>query len=268
MQQHTSVRGLVIRETDFGDNDRYITVLTEPGAKLEVLCRGIRRKGSRLLGAVRLFCYAELQLYESRGRFSLNDAELVISFWGVTQDIERYALACYFAELCALLCETDELCPDITKLILFALRAIEGGKRPLPLVKAAFELRALAESGFAPQLRVCGACTKALAEQALFSVREGTAVCADCARRLGGDWLPLLPSVLQAMRHIMSCELPRVFSFAVGEDSQRQLAEVCEKYTLYHMDKGFDSLKFYHSLFTPMVPPRRRRREDGDGKDE
>ena len=42
--QHVTVKGLVIRETDFGEADRFITVLTAELGKIEVLCRGIRRK--------------------------------------------------------------------------------------------------------------------------------------------------------------------------------------------------------------------------------
>lgn len=251
MQQHTTVRGLVIRETDFGDADRYITVLTDAGAKIEVLCRGIRRRGSRLGAAVRLFCYTELTLYESRGRFTLNDAALQTSFWGVTQDIEGYALACYFAELAALVAESDEPNPALTRLVLYALHALTGGKRPFPLIKAAFELRVFADAGFAPRLDACGACGSVLDEGALFSVREGVAVCPDCARRLAGDWITLAPGTLAAMRHIVACELKRVFSFTLGAQSLVQLGEICERYALLNADRGFDSLTFYHSLLAP-----------------
>lgn len=250
--EHTNVKAVVIRETDFGDADRYITVLTEAGAKLEVLCRGLRRKGSRLANAVRLFCCAELTLYESRGRYTLNDAELLAGFWGVTQDVEAYALACYFSELASLVGETDELCPEVTALLLHALAALDGGKRDHTLVKAAFELRLFADAGFLPQLSACGACGGALGGEACFSVREGVAVCGGCARRLGGDWLPVASGTLAAMRHILSCEPKRVFAFALGEASLRQLAGLCEKYALYHAEKGFTSLDFYHSLFAPL----------------
>lgn len=253
MQQHSNIHGLVIRETDFSDQDRYITVLTNSGAKIEVICRGIRRKGSRLSNAVRLFCYAEMQLYESRGRFSLHDASLVTSFWGVTQDIERYALACYFAELSSTLCQEDSLCAAITTLTLYALRALEKGKQPLPLIKAAYELRILAESGYLPQLRVCGACQSVLLAPIFFSIREGTAVCARCAGRIGGDWTGLEQGTFAAMHHVAFCALEKVFAFTLGETSLQQLSAVCEKYAIYHVDKPFESLKFYHSLFTPLV---------------
>ena len=32
--EHLTVKGLVLRETDFGDSDRYISVLTESGARI------------------------------------------------------------------------------------------------------------------------------------------------------------------------------------------------------------------------------------------
>ena len=37
--EHLTCKGLVIRETDFGDTDRYISVLTEEGRRIEVLCK-------------------------------------------------------------------------------------------------------------------------------------------------------------------------------------------------------------------------------------
>lgn len=265
MQQHINIRGLVIREVDFGDQDRYITVLTDSGVKIEVLCRGIRRKGARLAAAVRLFCYAELTLYEGRGKYTLNDAALLSSFWDVTQDIEAYALCCYFAELASLMSDSDEPLPAVTRLMLYALRALCDKKRPLPLVKAAFELRLLAEAGFAPQLEACGACGGEPAPP-MFSIQEGTAVCAACARRLGGAWTALSGGTFAAMRHILASGLPKVFSFSLGEPSAQQLGTLCEGYTLYHTERGFASLDFYHSLFQPAVVVPKREKGNGGGE--
>ena len=98
-QQHVAVKGLVIRQTDFGDHDRYITLLTEELGKIEVLCRGIRRKRGRLVTATSLFQYSEFTLFAGR-QYQLNDAVIDTAFWsGITGNIEYYALCCYFADL-------------------------------------------------------------------------------------------------------------------------------------------------------------------------
>lgn len=264
--QHQTVKGLVIRETDFGDADRFITVLTVQGARIEVLCRGVRRRGGRLMGAVRLFCLSEMTVYRGRGgKYTLNDASLVQSFWGVTQDMETYALCCYLAELAGLMSEEQAESP-VTRLLLYALRAITEQKRPQGLVKAAFELRLMAESGFAPALCFCGACQNPVAQEAYFSVREGVVLDAACRARLGGgDAVRLPEGTYAAMIHILTCEIPRVFAFALGGESAVCLHEVCEKYCLHYTERSFGSLAFYHTLNTP---PRGRDRQSGQHRAE
>lgn len=247
--QQIKLKCLVIREVDFSEHDRYITVLTEYGRRIEVLCRNARRKGSRAANAARLFCWSEFSLYERHGKFSFNDAELICPFWGVTQEIESYALACYMAELGAVLSSAEEDSPALTRLFLGALRLLSEHKRSPTIIKPSFELRLMAESGFLPQLDPCAVCGVSLEPDAVwFSVRAGTAACTDCARRLGADYRQLPKGTLAAMQHIVSADLKKVYSFSLGGDSLRILNEICEDFTIYYTDKLFDSLRFYHSL--------------------
>lgn len=248
--EHLTVKGLVLRETDFGDSDRYISVLTESGARIEVLCRGVRRRGGRQSNAVRLFCWSELTLYHARNKYTLNAAELITSFWGVTASMETYAMCCYLAELTAYMTDTDEEQPAVTRLLLYALRAVAEQKRDPVLVKAAFELRLMAETGFYPALTGCAACGGSTGEDVWFSPRDGVSRCTACAGRLGAPgYVRLLPGTLAALAHILQCEIPRVFAFALGGPSRDQLARICEEYALCRAERGFDSLNFYHSLF-------------------
>lgn len=243
------INALVIRETNFGDADRYITVLTETGRKLEILCRAIRRKGSRTANACRLFCWSEMTVYENHGKFALGEAAVLSSFWGITQDIESYALACYFAELAAAMTDTDEDMPVVTRIFLLALHALTEQKRPPALVKAAFEMRLMGESGFAPRLSPCVACDEPISDAPVFvSVRAGTALCAKCAQRLGTDGVPLSLGALAALQHMLNCDLKKLYAFSLGGDSLALLSRFAEDYALFYAERGFDSLTFYHSL--------------------
>ena len=137
--EHLTCKGLVIRETDFGDTDRYISVLTEEGRRIEVLCKGVRRRGGRMMNAVRLFCYSELTLYQGRrGKYTLQGADLIASFWGVTGSMETYALCCYLAELVGQMTDTEEDSPAAARLFLYALHALADQGRDRLAVKAAF----------------------------------------------------------------------------------------------------------------------------------
>ena len=137
----------------------------------------------------------------------------------------------------------------MTRLLLYALRAVSDQRRPTALVKAAFELRLMAESGFAPDLAVCGACQNPVEDTVYFSVREGVVLDGACLKRLGSSDAVALPGgTYAAMRHILTSEVPRVFAFALGGASAARLCALCERYCLYYAERGFGSLNFYKTL--------------------
>lgn len=246
--QHQKIKGLVIRETNFGEANRYITVLTEQGIKIEVLCRNARN--SKLAAAIRIFCFSEFTLYKKNDKYTLNDAMLLHSFWGVTQNVEIYALSCYFAECVMALTESIEYQPQITKLILYALRAISEQNREQKLVKSTFELKIMAICGFAPDLSVCGVCLKPVESQVYFSVREGVILDENCKKHIGGkNFVALSSGTYQAMKYILSHDISKIFAFTLGQDSLNQLSIICEQYMLYHLARGFTSLDFYKTLY-------------------
>lgn len=248
MAQHVTVKGLVIRETDFGESDRYITVLTEELGKIEVLCRGVRRKKGRLANAVALFCYSEFTLFSGR-RYTLNDAEIDTQFWGITGNIEHYALCCYFAELVNLATEEDQKVDDLLPMFLRALYALDRQNRQIQVVKAAFELRLAAALGYLPELNGCAVCGETECDIWSFLLENGALVCKGCRKRVGGTYFDVPQGVLDAMRYIVSCTGKKLFAFAVNGQTAQQLGVICERYLLYHLDIHCKTLDFYHSLF-------------------
>lgn len=247
------LRALGLRETDFGDYDRYLTALTEEGRKIEILCKNARRGNQGKTIAARQFCFAEFVLRERGGRFTLQEASIVRDFFAIAEDIEAYALACYLCELTNTLTDESEESPALCRMLLGALTALCAGKREKNLVKAAFEWRSMAESGYAPDLSACGVCGRVIqTPPVFFSVRAGQAADKACARRIGGDYARLSEGALRALLHVLTSEARRVYAFALSGPAAAQFCELAEQYTLYHLGRGFDSLKFYRSLCPPV----------------
>lgn len=245
------LRALVLREVDFGDWDRYLTVLAEDGRRVEILCKNARR-GKKTNPAARQLCFSEFILSDRGGRYTLRDADLVHSFFALAGDIEKYALSCYLNELTTALTVPDFENPAMCRLLLYALYALESGKRDPALVKAAFEWRVMAESGYAPDLSACGVCGEPIEHPPVyFSVRAGTAADEKCAKRVGGH-AQLADSTLRALYHVLSAEPNKVYAFALGGPAGEQFCAMAEEYVKYHLGRGFESLQFYRSLQAPM----------------
>ena len=83
-----TTQGIVLRETNYKEADKILTVLTRDWGKRTVKARGCRRKNSKLTAASQLLVYSELTLSE-RGEFTtLTEADPLEQFWSVRQDLE------------------------------------------------------------------------------------------------------------------------------------------------------------------------------------
>ena len=121
---HISTQGLVLREVNYKESDKLLTVLTAEGGKRTVKARGCRRKGSPLAAAAQLLVYSDMTLFEYRDYFTLNEAESLQQFWRVRSDLERLSLASYFAEVMEAVAVEGRPDPPALSLILNSLYAL------------------------------------------------------------------------------------------------------------------------------------------------
>ena len=185
-------RGIVLREVNYKEADKILTLLT-PEGKLAAKARGVRRKGSRLAAGCQLLVYSELTLFEYKDYYTVNEASSLEQFWGVKRDVELLALGSYFAEVCEAVAEEGVPQPELLSLILNSLYALDKLGKPQALVKAAFELKTACLAGYEPLLDACAVCG-AEPDQPAFHIREGVLHCAACRDEVGeGISMPLTP---------------------------------------------------------------------------
>ncbi len=244
---YTKTQGIVLRETDYKEADKILTVLTYDGGKRTVKARGCRRKGSRLSAAVQLLTYSEMTLFEYRDYFTLNESQTIEEFRGLRKDLALLSLASYFAEVTEAVAQEGVAQSALLSLLLNSLYALDKLQKPPALVKAAFELRLMCLAGYEPLLDACAVCGNPQPEDARFSLTEGVLHCASCRDKLspGGVSLPAADAPLAALRRIVYGDPKRLFSFALDEESLSQLGYLTEAFLLTQLERGFQSLDYY-----------------------
>lgn len=251
MPEKIVIKGLVLRETQTKEADKILTVLTAEHGRLPVIARGARRKNSRIAAASELLAYAELVLYERRGWYLLDEASTVALWDNVRRDVERLALASYFAEMTEAVTAEETPAPDVLSLLLNALYALDATEKPPELVKAAFELKLLALSGYEPLVAECAVCGSPTPEEPLFDAEEGVVVCRSCAGAAARRLSALDAGSLAAMRHVLGAERKRMLSFALRGETMARFSRVCETFALRQLDRSFRTLDFYKNLVSP-----------------
>ena len=243
---YLTIRGLVLRVTDYNDRDALLTLLTARHGKLTVKARGLRRKNSPLIAPCQLLSYGEFTLFEYRGMYTINEAHAIELFQGLRRDLCKLSLGTYFAQAAEVLSQEDLPNPELQSLTLNCLYALDQLQKPEALVRSVFELRAACIAGYTPDLFGCHICGNQA--PALFDISGGALLCESCRGAAEGIRLPITAAVLEAMRYIVYCEPKRLFSFEIGEESLSQLSAVTESYLSTQLERGFSALDFYKSL--------------------
>lgn len=247
---HITTKALVLRGVDYKESDKILTLFTRDQGKLTASARGCRKKGSAIAAGCQLLAWSEMVLYDYQGRWSVKEAATERLFEGVRNDITRLALGCYFAEAAELLAVEGEPAPELLSLTLNSLHALDKmPEKPLPLVKAAFEWRAMVLAGYEPLIDGCDVCGAEPPEEPRFHLREGVLHCARCRDGVGeGISMPLSAPALAALRHIVYGDPRRLFSFRLEGEPLKQLADAAEAYVLTQLERGFSTLDYYKNL--------------------
>ena len=128
---HMTTNALVLREVNYKESDKILTLLTEKEGKLTVSARGCRRKDSPIASACQLLAWGEFTLYEYNGRWAVKETASERLFDGVRGDLEKIALASYFVEVTEALAEEGQPDPGLLAVTLNCLHALD--KLPVPL---------------------------------------------------------------------------------------------------------------------------------------
>lgn len=247
---YSKTQGLILRETNYKEADKILTVLTRDMGKRTVKARGCRRKGSRLTASAQLLVYSEMTLFEYRDYFTLNEADCLEQFRGIRGDLELLALASYFAEVTEAVAEEGTSQPELLSLILNSMYALDKLGLDQKLVKAAFELRLACLAGYEPLLDSCAVCGEPEPDSPQFEIAEGVLRCSACGENGTGS-VPLTGSVVSAMRYIVGAGSKRLFSFSLDPEPLVLLGETAERFLLTQLDRPFGTLDFYRELTVP-----------------
>lgn len=245
----TVTTGIVLREVKVGEADRILTILTPDLGVISASARGSLRLKNKLFSGCGLFCYSEFTMTQGRSTWFLEEAVPQKKFHGLSASIEGMSLAMYLAELVTTIPPSPGEAKVQLRLLLNCLYVIAEGKKPLPQVKAVFELRFLAQGGYMPDLVCCKNCGRYDGMDFYLDVQDGTLLCRDCAA--GAGRVPNLDGgALSAVRYICLMEDKKIFNYAISPASMVHLSKVAEQYAMTHAEKPLRSLEFLHTVMT------------------
>lgn len=249
------LKGIIIREADYGENDKIINILTDREGIVSAIVKRAKNVKCNKGSIVQCFSYCHFSLYVGKNGYVVDDFEILELFWNIRNDLYNLSLAQYFSQLCFAFSPDANSSGELLRLFLNVLFYIAKGKKSLAVLKAIFEMRGSAICGYMPNLVGCTCCKSYSFENMYFSISDGILVCDKCLQELKREKYrnfvghKLSPAVFKALRYIVYSEFDKLFKFNISEPFEKELEYISEKYIYYHIGSGFKALDFYKSLF-------------------
>jgi DNA repair protein RecO (recombination protein O) len=222
------LRGIVLREQAKGESNKQIVLLAQGVGRVLLSARGARRAKSKLLAATQLFCYADFVVYEGKGFYSVTQAELKNSFYGLRLDMDKFSEGMYLAELTERSCPAGMEQDAVLELLYYAFLVMDRGILPPKLTGL-----------FASDVcHICGEGEGTL----YFDGRMGAFY---CEKHRTEDSIFVLDAVRRAVRFVLERESRAAFGFQLSAEALEQLTFILRKYMEVHMGIRLKTRDFF-----------------------
>jgi len=239
------LRALVLRKTKLGEADLIVTLLAADGRQVRAVAKGARKTKSRFGARVEPYSVIDLLLHTGRTLEVIAEAETVASNELVRTDLDRATAAAVVADVLDKISVEGQGEPQLFDMSVVTLSVMETAPvEALPLLVAAFLLKALAMHGYRPSLDECACCAGDARGAVLFSPRTGGCLCVGCSPEDPAA-IPMSPDARSLMRALLRSRMAEIETLPVEAGLLAEVLRLVVSYTGHHVPARLKALDMY-----------------------
>jgi len=240
--------GIVLKRIDYSEADQILTIFTKNRGKVGAIAKGSRKLTSRKGGHLELLNHSIFSLAEGKDLYIITEAETIEPFSDIKSNLHKSSLGYYLAEFINEFLPESQKTYPFFRLCLMALGFLNDAEDDSSdVIVRAFELKALSELGFAPEVRKCVVCQRPLTwgEDNGFSAEKGGVVCSRC---LAEDCVCLEEDLLDLLRETSFLPWKKVDRIKAQERPIDKLQLITQCYVEYILEKRLESPAFLERI--------------------
>lgn len=230
-------KGIIIAESNMGDFDKMLTMLTPGLGKISCAAKGARRQTSSLLAGTQFLCFGEYILYKSQENYSINSCETIEMFYNIRIDLDKIKYAVHITKIIQDVTTENENTYKILQLYLNTLYIISETDRDMDFILSVFKIKLLCLLGFKPRIEACVECGQK-DNIFHFSIRANGVKCEECFRQ-DKSTIAISISTWMALKFIVSAPSKKVFNFNLKDESLRELNLLSKVYFNEKLEKEY-----------------------------
>ena len=220
--------GIILLESNSGDFDKMVTLLTPGYGKIGCSAKGAKRNRSALLAGTQFLSFGEYVIYKGVDRYSINSCEPIEVFYNIRTDLDKLNYASEIANIVRNVTNENDNCYKILQLLLNTLYTISETNMNLSFVLSIFKLRLACVLGYTPNIAGCKEC-KIQENLMYFSIRDNSFKCGTCAKQ-DKSVIQISEGTKDAIKYIVLAPPKKLYSFNISERCIRELELISKLY--------------------------------------
>ena len=236
------VKGVVIKEIPYKDNDKIITLMTDKLGKISCMAKGAKKTNSALLASCQLLVYSEFVLYKGTNFYHINSAETIDTFYSLRTDYDKLQKAYEITKVLNSLVVENEDTENILSLYLNSLYVISKDMLKFDYIMSIFKLKMLVLLGYSPSIVTCSNCNKRMLSSDnigyYYSFNTNSILCGECHKKLSSEnkerikngwYVSLSMAAFYGITYIVASDTKKVFSFKVDDKALSEIVKVADR---------------------------------------
>ena len=231
------INGIVLSESNVGDFDKMLTMLTPAQGKISCMAKGARKPKSALLAGTQIFCFGEYLMFKGSQTYHINSVEPIEVFYNIRTDLDKLKYAVHINKIIKDVTNENQNCYNILQLLLNTLYTISETDKNLELVLSIFKLRLACYLGFTPKINECVNC-KEKENLNYFSIKDNGFKCQNC-KKLDKGAIMMSTSTLNAIKYTITAPPKKLYSFNIKDESLEEYKLIAKIYFNEKMEKEY-----------------------------
>ena len=241
---------LVLKYRNYGESDRFVTLLSRDLGQFQGFAKGIRRSTGKLTGHLELFYKVRISLAIGKNTDVITEVQILKTLDKINTNLATVSCALNITEL-ALNVSTEgpgnEIIYDLLDQTLNKLNTTNESNADKLL--AYYQLNLLFISGLAPEFKECVECGNELTKQDhLYSAPAGGIICPNCSPKQIGALINLSINAIKVLRFIESTDIDGIEKFAIPRNLVSEINDVLNLHTNHHIDRKIRSRTFFQEV--------------------
>lgn len=236
-------KGIVLLESNMGDFDKMLSILTPDIGKIGCAARGARKPKSPLLAGTQFLSFSDLVIYNGVNSYNINSCETIEVFYNIRTDLDKLTYASFISRIIYDVTDENQYTYKILQLLLNTLYMISETDMDKDFILSVFELRLMVLLGFAPRLGKCSICSTQ-DNIGYFSIANSGFLCNSCGN-VDKSAIKISQDTFNALKYICSAPAKKLFSFNVSEESKKELKLISSLYLNKNLEKEYKLEKLF-----------------------